>query len=60
MTFLRIQPQRLLSELLLKQHGKVLTVKLENLREIKQIPPTLKLVPRQEASEQRNGQKIKE
>lgn len=44
MTFLRLQPQKQLSELLLKRHGKVMSVKLENLREIKQLPPKLKLV----------------
>ena len=44
MTFLRLQPQKQLSELLLKRHGKVMSIKLENLREIRQIPTKLKLV----------------
>lgn len=45
MTFMRLDPHRVLSELILKKHGKVMTVKLDDVRgEIKMIPRQLKLV----------------
>lgn len=44
MTRLRLEPNAFLSQLLLKQNGRVMTVKMENLNEIKSIPIKLNLI----------------
>lgn len=44
MTRLKISPHKTLSELLLKQHGKVMTVKMDDCNLIRNIPIQLKLI----------------